>query len=173
METPRINEVEQKQKSRACFQSGKTRILIVAAMVLGIFILMLVSFASGIKVGTHKAKFSSDWGKNYERNFMGARPEKKGPFGGGMMKDFEGRGFRNTHGLAGTIISIADNNIIVKDRDGKENTVAVTDKTIIKSRQDDLKIENLKADDRIVVMGNPDENGMVSAVLIRVFAQDN
>lgn len=178
METPKINETGQKQKNCACFQSGKTRIIIIAAIALGIIVLMLGSFAGGVKVGIHKAKFSYRWGENYEQNFMGGRPGGDGPGGErggmtGMMKDFEGRGFRNAHGLAGTIISVAENKIIVKDKDGKENTVAVTDKTLIKSRQDDLRIENLKADNQIVVMGSPDENGVVNAVLIRVFAQNN
>jgi hypothetical protein len=165
---------EIKSKNCNCFRSGKAKVLIVAAIAIGVIILMLGSFAGGVKVGFRKAKFSSDWGKNYERNFMGPRPGEMGPGGDrggmmGMMRDFEGRDFRNAHGLAGTIVSIADNNIIVKDKDGKENTVAVTEKTLIKSRQTDLKIGDLKADDQIVVMGSPNESGVVDAVLIRVF----
>ena len=91
----------------------------------------------------------------------------------GMMKekfnDLEGRGFRNAHGIAGTIISIMDNNIVIKDKDNKENTVAITDKTIIKLGVDDVKISDLKNDQQVVVMGNPGENGVVNADLIRVF----
>lgn len=164
---------EQKQKSRSFFQPGKTKIIIITAMVLGILILMLGSFAGGVSVGIHKAKFSYRWGENYERNFMGPRPGEMG--GGerdgmiGMLKNFEGRDFRNAHGLAGTIVSIADNNIIVKDKDNKENTVAVTDKTIIKNGRNDIKLSDLKQDDQIVVMGNPGDNGVVNANLIRVF----
>jgi hypothetical protein len=177
MDTP-----ETKAKNCACFQSGKTKVLIVAAIALGIIILMLGSFVGGVAVGSHKAKFSSDWGKNYEKNFMGPRPGEMGPGGerGGMMggmkgalKNFEGRDFRNAHGLAGTIVSIADNNIIVKDKDGKENTAAVTDKTIIKNGRTDIQLSDLKADDQIVVMGGPDESGVVNAALIRVFNNQN
>jgi hypothetical protein len=165
---------ETKSKNCTCFQSGKAKVLIVASIASGIIILMLGSFATGIAVGTRKAKFSSDWGKNYERNFMVPRPGEMGPGGErggmmGMMRDFEGRDFRNAHGLAGAIISIADNNIIVKDKDNKENTVTVTDKTIIKNGRDDIKIGDLKQDDQIVVMGNPGDDGVINANLIRVF----
>lgn len=169
MDTPEIkNQTPEIKPDAKC----KSKILIILAVALGIIILMLGSFAGGLKIGIHKAKFSCDWGKNYERNFMGGKSEDKGPFGGGMMgmtRDFEGRDFRNAHGLAGTIISIVDNNIIVKDKDNKENTVAVTDKTIIKNGRADIQLSDLKQDDQIVVMGQPGDNGVVNASLIRIF----
>lgn len=159
---------EQKTKNCPCSSSGKSKILIVSAIALGIIILMLGSFAGGVKIGSHKAKFSCDWGKNYERNFMEPKNGRAG-----FLRGFEGRDFRNAHGLSGTIISIADNNIIVKDKDNKENTVAVTDKTIIKNGRDDVSLSDLKQDDQIVVMGSPDENGVVNASLIRIFNGNN
>lgn len=167
---------EQKLKKYFCFLSGKSKILIIPAIILGIIILMLGSFAGGVKIGIHKAKFSCDWGKNYERNFIGERAGRPnfgpGQFMKGMMRDIEGRDFRNAHGLAGTIISITDNNLVVKDRDGKENTVAVSDQTLIKSGRNDLKIGDLKVDDRVVVIGQPGDNGVVNAALIRVFVSN-
>lgn len=143
----------------------------IAAIVVAFILVALVSFAVGTKVGFRKALFSCNWGQNYERNFMGPRPSFGKPgFMGGTMRGFEGKDFRNSHGLSGTIISIADNKIIIKDRDGKENTVAVTDKTIIhKNRFDNLKLSELKTDDQIVIMGKPDDSGVVEAILIRVF----
>jgi hypothetical protein len=90
-----------------------------------------------------------------------------------MMRDFEGREFRNSHGLAGTIISIADGKIILKDRWGQENTVSVSDKTLIKRGWDTISINDLKNDDQIVVMGRPADDGTVSADLIRVFRSGN
>jgi hypothetical protein len=150
----------------------------IAIGVVGALLLALVIFVSGIAVGLHKAKFSYQWGQNYERNFMGSGFERGGMMGreserGGMMgffRDAEGRNFRNAHGLAGMIISVSDNNLIIKDRDNKENTVSVSDKTIIKRNGDDLKITDLKANDQIVVMGAPDDKGVITADLIRVFA---
>jgi hypothetical protein len=154
-------------------QSRKFKI---AAIAVGAFLVIIVSFAMGVFVGFHKARYSFEWGKNYERNFVGGGMmggERGGRGQGGGMMGFEGRNFRNAHGLSGTIISITDNNIIVKDQDGKENTVTVTDQTLIKSQQANLKITDLKNNDQIVVMGKPDNNGVVSADLIRVFSNNN
>jgi hypothetical protein len=152
----------------------KSKLFIVAAAVVAFFLVAIFSFAVGVKVGTHKALFSSRWGANYEQNFMGPHSGKEGPMG--MMRqgfrDFEGRDFRNPHGLAGTIISVADNKIVVKDRDNKENSVAVTDKTIIKFGRDTIGFNDLKNDQQVVIMGNPDNNGVINADLIRVFSNN-
>ncbi len=132
-------------------------------IIFGVILVALLIFSLGVVTGLHKGRFSCNWGKNYERNFMGhgikmnrsgflSKPPKE------FMDRFEGRGFRNAHGLVGSIISITENNkIIVKDKDNKENTVAINDKTIIKFRRDDLKITDLKQNDEIVVIGKPDE----------------
>ena len=142
-------------------------------------IILAVVFSLGIRVGLHKAKYSYEWGANYERNFMG---REHGPMGfdgrgmpqmgpGGPMDFFGERGgfFRNGHGITGTIVSIADNTIIVKDRDNKENTISISDKTIIKSGRDDVQIGDLKTGEKIVVVGKPDDSGAINAELIRVF----
>jgi len=148
---------------------------------IGGLIIILGTFAAGISVGLHKARYSYQWGANYERNFMGVPPRgmmgSGGPMGpggfgggpGGMMGNFEGRDFRNGHGMAGAVVSVNGNAIVVKDRNNNENTVNVSDKTIIKSGSNDLKITDLKADEHIVVMGTPGDNGVVNADLIRVF----
>jgi len=146
--------------------------------VLGCFIAAAIVFAAGVHVGERRAKYSYQWGANYERNFVngsrgmmdGARGQNgngRGPQG--MMRGFEGRDFRNGHGIAGTITSVVDNSIVIKDRDGKENTIAVNEKTLIKNGQADIKIADLKNDQSIVVIGNPGDNGVVNADLIRVF----
>ena len=152
----------------------KSKKFIIAASIVGVFIVVLVSFGMGVAVGFHKAKFSSHFGENYERNFMGPRPDMMGPDGPMVimrerMREFEGKGLRNGHGVAGTIISISDNNIVIKDRDNKENTISVGDKTIIKQGGSDIKISDLKNDEEIVVIGKPGEDGVVNADLIRVF----
>ncbi|MFZ2188698.1 MAG: hypothetical protein WAV73_04010 [Candidatus Moraniibacteriota bacterium] len=163
----------------------KSRNFKIALGVVGALLVVFASFSSGVAVGLHKAKFSYQWGQNYERNFMGPGKRAGGMMDaddrgqmmgvrrdGGMMdfpRNIEGRDFRNAHGIAGTIISVADNNLIIKDRDNKENTVAVTDRTIIKDHMLDVKISDLKANDQIVVMGRPDDQGIVNADLIRVF----
>jgi hypothetical protein len=91
---------------------------------------------------------------------------------GGPMGFFQERGgdFRHAHGLTGNIVSITGNNIVVKGSDNKENTASVNDKTMIKSGKDDIKIGDLKTDEKIVILGKPDNNGVIDAELIRVFA---
>lgn len=142
-------------------------VVLVAAFILT----ALVSFVGGAKIGFHKALFSCRWGENYERNFMDSRPSfGHSGFMGGMMRGFEGDDFRNSHGLSGTIISVSDNTLIIEDSEKKENTVEVKDETIIKKKHlGSLKLSDLKVDDRVVVMGRPDDSGVVSAILIRVF----
>ena len=157
-------------------EAVKSKMLKVAALAVGGFLVILVSFAGGVAVGLKKARFSYKWGENYERNFMGG--PLRGPMGmkgqtpgpREMMRDFEGRGFRNAHGIAGSVISVADNKIVIKDRNGQENTISVDDKTLIKRGQDNISLNDLKNGDRIVVMGSPDDNGVVKADLIRVFS---
>jgi len=147
----------------------------IAVIATGSFLIALIIFSVGVNVGFHKARFSNDFGKNYERNFMGSRPNMMGSEFGPMgkmrekLRDFEGRGMRNGHGVAGTIISIADNSIVIKDKDGKENTISVSDKTIINFGRDSIKIGDLKNDEEIVVIGKPGDNGAINADLIRVF----
>lgn len=149
---------------------------------LGCLIGAMIVFSAGVHVGLRKASYSSQWGQNYERNFIGVgRPMMDGPrppmmgVNGfdqgprGMMRGAEGRDFRNGHGIGGTITSISENTVIIKDRDNKENTIAVTDKTLIKSGSSDIKITDLKNDQNIVVIGKPGDNGVVNADLIRVF----
>lgn len=139
----------------------------IAAMVVGVMLIALISFFIGLAVGFHKARFSYSFGENYERNFAG-------PHGGpaGFLPDPMGPDFRNGHGVAGTIISINDNSIIIKDRDNKENTVTVTDQTLIKRFKEDVKVSGLKVDEKIIILGKPDENGTIKAEFIRVFDQN-
>lgn len=155
----------------------KSKKIVLITVIVGIFLLVLISFAAGTMVGFKKAKFSCDWGRNYERNFVGPHrefgPEKQmnGPMGR-FMDNVEGKNLKNAHGIAGEIISITDNSLVIKDRDNEENTITVSDETIIKSGKDEIKISDLKTNDKIIVMGKPGENGNVEADFIRVFQGD-
>jgi hypothetical protein len=138
----------------------------VAALVIGGTLLFLAGFAGGMAAGFHKARFSYVWGEQYERNFTGPRPRTGIE---GFRDRFEGRGFRNPHGLAGEVISVMNDALVVKDREGKENTVAVTDRTVIRRWRDVASLGDIGQGDRIVVLGGPGEDGTVNADLIRIF----
>jgi len=159
---------------------AKSKSLRIALIVIGETLLIFLVFAIGVAIGLKKAKFSYNFGENYERNFIGPkmRNEKRDNKPGmlptrppqGFMNEIEGRDFRNAHGLAGTVISISsENTIVVKDRDDKESIVAINDKTLIKSRQESLEITDLKTGDELIVMGTPNNEGIIRATLIRVF----
>ncbi|EKD58388.1 MAG: hypothetical protein ACD_56C00141G0018 [uncultured bacterium] len=147
------------------------------------FVVLSITFSLGVKVGLHKARYSYQWGANYERNFAGPRSGTMGPenmIRPGIERRPEGpKGFfpgdgdmRNAHGLAGTIVSISMDKIVVKDRDNKENTITITDKTFMKSGRNDFKLEDLKVEDKIIVMGKPNDEGTVVADLIRIFEKN-
>jgi len=150
------------------FQSKELKI---ATIVVGIILVLVLTLAIGIRIGFLKAGYSYKWGKNYERNFVGPRPPFSHPGSfGPMVRNFEGGDFRNGFGLVGKVISITDNKLIIEDRDGNENTVEITNKTIIKKRRSDkLSVNDIKTDNKVAVMGKPDESGVVKAILIRIF----
>ncbi len=124
-------------------------------------IVLLLAFKAGEFVGFKKAGFSYQWGENYQRNFGGPR--------GGMLNDFKGRDFMNAHGNAGSIIKIDGNVLIIKGQNNFEQTVVVSDQTMISRQQDVLKFSDLKVDDRVTIIGSPNRDGQIEAKLIRVF----
>lgn len=142
-------------------------------------LVILATFAAGIHIGERKARYSYQWGANYEKNFAGPGRDERGPrgmMGGpgamGFSRDFQGAEMRNPHGLAGIIVSVNGSTIVVKDSGNKENTISATDATFIKAGRDSLKISDLKTDEHVVVLGKPGDNGTINADLIRVFPND-
>lgn len=140
------------------------KIKIVLAFVGALAVLLFV-FQAGVFVGYKKARFSYRWGENYHRNFAGPR----GGFFGDVRRGFEDRDFINAHGTIGAIIKIDGSVLVIKGEGDVEKTILVSDKTMIESRREPLAVRDLKMDDRVVVIGSPDEQGQIEARLIRVF----
>lgn len=149
------------------------------AITVGVLIVAFLSFAIGVATGIHKAKFSYAWGENYEKNFVGGRGNMMGGELPGMMgrfgfdEKFDGRNFRNAHGIAGKVISLSDTSLIINNRENRESTVAVNDRTIINRNGETIKLIDIVKDDNVVVIGKPGDNGTVNADFIRVFKQGN
>ncbi|MBP7061055.1 MAG: hypothetical protein KBA91_03710 [Candidatus Moranbacteria bacterium] len=162
-------------------QIVESRYFRVAAVLCGAGAFALVSFVLGVQVGMHKAQYSYAWGENYERNFGmgfgGTRGEEhldeRSLFARRTMgaRGIPGQNLRNAHGLSGTLLSIVGNNIVVADREGKENTVAISDTTVIKNGRNTEALDDLKVNDQVVVVGNPDATGVIKADLIRIFGR--
>ncbi len=133
---------------------------IITWILLGIIILLLV-FKLGMDVGFKKAEFSHRWGENYYRNFAG--PAERFPKN--MMGPDD---FMDAHGVFGQIIKIDNSTLIIKDRNDMEKIVSINEKTIIRNFDKNITQEELKIDNHVVVIGEPDESGKIISRLIRV-----
>lgn len=123
-------------------------------------LLILVVFKAGEVVGSRKADFSCRWGGNYHRNFGG--PE------GGFFMGFDDRNFIDANGTFGQIIKIDGLNYVIKGRDDMEKVILINDGTIIKRLRDTIKTSDLKVDDYIVVIGEPNDVGQIEAKFVRL-----
>lgn len=146
----------------------------VAAITSGVLLVALVSFASGLHVGFHKALFSAKFGENYERNFLSAPHDRPVPsLGMRSMTDPVGeKGMRNPHGLSGEILSLSGDSIVIKNRDNQESTIRVSEATVINRGKETLMFSDLATGNKIVVIGKPQDTGIIDAHLIRVFQKD-
>ena len=133
----------------------------IATWIVAGLILFLLIFRLGMAVGYKKAAFSYRWGENYHRNFGGPR----GGFAGDFLKD---RMYIESHGVFGKVVNVDGNTIVVKGLDDVEKIVLVKEDTVITRFRESIKISDLKTDDPIVVIGNPNDTGQIEAKLIRV-----
>jgi tRNA splicing ligase len=81
----------------------------------------------------------------------------------GMMNSFP-----NAHGATGKIIKIELPNIIVEGKDDTEKVVSLDNDTKIQNGRDVVAEEDLALDDFVVVIGVPNDKGVIEAKLIRV-----
>ncbi|KKW21970.1 MAG: hypothetical protein UY62_C0014G0009 [Parcubacteria group bacterium GW2011_GWF2_50_9] len=127
------------------------------------FVILVLVFGAGVKVGTLKARYSYRWADNYHKNFAGPR--------GGFLGDwqrFPAGDFIGGHGAFGEIIEIKDNGFVVKGRENVEKVIITAEDTTITKGRETIK-DGLKVGDRVVIIGSPNEEGQIEAKLIRVF----
>lgn len=141
------------------FQSKTFKI---ATWLIAGFVALFLMFKLGMLVGYKKAAFFYRWGENYHRNFAG--PQK------GFFKEFlsDKMDFTEAHGVFGQIIKIDDNIIIVKSRDNIEKIILIKEEIVITRFRERIKSAELKIDDYVVVIGEPNEAGQIEAKMIRV-----
>lgn len=152
---------EEKQNIKKHLQNPDVLKWIIVGLVC--FVLILLAFGAGVKVGASKAKFSYRWAESYHKNFGGPR--------GGFVDDwrrFPARDFLSAHGSFGEIIEIKDKEFVVRGRENVEKVILITEETIITKGRETIK-DGLKVGDGVVVIGSPDEEGKIEAKLIRVF----
>ncbi len=135
-----------------------------AIIFFGALIILLVTFKIGEFVGFRKANFSYQWGENYHRNFGGPR----GGFFPGAGRDLSDKDYMNANGTYGSILKIDGSTILVSGADNAEKSIVVSNKTIIRNGRENIKITDLKVDDKITIVGSPNDQGQIEAKLIRV-----
>ena len=114
----------------------------VALIGISALVILIGVFGTGLAVGYRKANFSYRWGENYHKNFGGPR--------GGFMERFSVTGpimeddFINSRGTAGLIIKIDGNNLVVDGNNTPEKIIVVSNKTVIRRGQQNIKREELK-----------------------------
>ncbi len=149
--------------------TGSKKFKMVLSGIGGIIIVLLI-FKIGMVAGFKKASFSYRWGENYHRNFAGPKQ--------GFFNDVVGDDFIESHGVFGQIIEVASSTegtstkvatIIIRGQDNVEKIVIVNKDTVIRRFQDNIMATELKVDENIVVIGEPNDSGQIEAKLIRVF----
>ncbi len=136
----------------------QTKTFRVVILCLGIFIFSLVIFWVGMAVGFRRAVYSVEWGQNYEKNFLGPR---RPMMGGGQ--------FLNDHGTVGEVVSINGDILVVRADDGVERSILASTSTTIRQFDQSLTLADLKLNERVVIIGEPNANGEIEAKIIRVF----
>lgn len=137
------------------------KILGITLIVFGVVIVALCIFKAGMIVGFQKASYIENFGQRYYETFGGPRMG----MGRGMMGDNTPGG----HGVTGKVVKIELPNVIVESPDNIEKIVVIDEKTQVRSLRESLTTKDIKVDDRIVVLGSPDEKGQIVAKLIRIF----
>lgn len=130
------------------------------------FVILLLVFGTGVKVGALKARYSYRWADNYHKNFAGPRA--------GFFADwqrFPAGDFISGHGAFGEIIEIKDNGFVINGRENVEKVVITKQETTILKGREAIK-DGLKVGDRVVIIGSPNEEGQIEAKLIRVFGEN-
>lgn len=147
-------------------------------LALVVLIILGLVFAAGTAVGFKKADFSYRFGDNYHKNFANGGCQAGRDIGAeigaiaqghpGMMGCANGGEYIDGHGVAGQIISIGADSIVIKDRDNVEKIISIDSKTLINRFMESIKISDLKAGDSVVIIGEPGTDSKISAKLIRV-----
>jgi hypothetical protein len=121
---------------------------------------LLFVFKVGMMVGIKKADFSCRWSDNYHENFGGPR--------GGFWGGFDDKDFIESNGTVGQIIKIEGETLVVRGRRDMEKIIVTDNETAIKRLRDTIKVSDLKVDENIVTIGEPNDAGQIEAKLIRV-----
>lgn len=139
----------------------------VIIIIAGVAIITFV-FSLGIIVGIKKAPFTSENSGKYYRIFQ-VSPTT-------VYKNLK-PDVGIVNGCYGRIIAIVpsvdeaiSSEILVADSDGTEKLIIVDKNTIIRKQNRTITILDLRQNDNIVTLGDPNQDGTITARLIRVMS---
>ncbi|MFA6258917.1 MAG: hypothetical protein WCX79_04475, partial [Candidatus Paceibacterota bacterium] len=76
--------------------------------------------------------------------------------------------FPTAFGSMGKIINNTLPNLTITDKDGIEKIIVTNEKTIVHKMREEIELTELTTGDYIAVIGSPNDNGQIEAILIRV-----
>lgn len=124
-------------------------------------IAVLFIFQAGRFVGFHQAGFAYRMGDNYYQAFEG------GPRGG-MMRNNPFGDIPGGHGAVGKIVRINLPTIVISTPDNLEKTILVNNDTSVKRFRNNASTSDFKVGDMVVIIGQPNQDSMIEAKLIRL-----
>jgi len=167
MKNENVGDKNEKNETQALIGEApkeKNSPLKIAAFVVGMLLFGAICFYAGLSAGFMRAKYTLDWGENFERNFGGPRHGFQK-----MPPPFFGDELRNGFGVNWNGTASDGEKLVVTDRDGKENTVVVGENTQVHYPKKDDSKNSIQIGDRVVVVGRPGAEGVINADFIRVF----
>jgi len=127
----------------------KRNILIGVGIGVVLALVLLLVFFSGLFIGRRENRFLPSFGGRH------------------MYRDFIPKDFG--HGAIGTIESLGENTLVVRDRTDALKTVLVDNQTQIRRGHTSINFSDLKKDEQVIVLGDPEEKeGAIKAKLIRI-----
>ncbi len=138
------------EKIHALFSSRKARLIGIS---IGAILLAALIFHAGVVYGSHRSRFGRD---DVTRGF---RP----PFFPGNFELPHGF-LQNNHGAIGTITTISLPTFTMQTREGTSQTILMGSTTALRSNK------TLAPGDEVIVLGEPDSQGRIDAMLIRVLS---
>lgn len=146
----------------------------VTLVVIGIVIYSLLVFRAGVSVGFHKAGFAGAFGRNLEANLIGPGPRMMGLAGLGdgrsamyIRRTFDER-LPGGHGAVGEVVDTDLPRIVIESPDNLERTILIGSTTKVRKLQQQARPEDIRVNDFIIVLGNPDDAGQIAAKLVRI-----
>ena len=139
---------------------SNSKIVKTTAAVIGVVIFGLAIFKLGMIAGFKKADFSHNLGENYRNIFTNQPPS--------IGEKINDSSFMNANGATGKIIKINDPLLFVEEPNDGEKIISTDESTVIRMFRDQIPFSQLKTDQFVVVVGDPVNDGEISAKLIRV-----